>query len=247
MCRMATTLKDPAGSKMSTKPPPSITDDDLDCIVRFQEDQNRLLSILVQKITAASHQSSTPSSIPIGAVSRLAQSMSQSISVQSWLLSLLAQNTSSSPAPPNDSGSEKEQLMPEQGSKHQETSRRRTNQVLKDACFSCGEPGHYARDCKASTRKKGTPQTNQTPWNSCYNCGEIGHYARDCEAPAQGKDTGGNKDQQYPLVQSRKHYLPGLQALVHDEHNINIKEWDITCTEVYPRGYERPKPLAAAE
>ena len=143
MYRMATTPEDPVDSKMSTEPPFSVTDDNIDCIVRFQEDHNRLLDLLVQQITATRHQDSTPSFISSGAVNRLAQSMSQSISVQSWLLSLLAQHASSSPAPPSSSGSTKEQLLPEQSSKRQDTLQQQTNQAINMGCFNCGELGHY--------------------------------------------------------------------------------------------------------
>jgi cellular nucleic acid-binding protein len=41
-------------------------------------------------------------------------------------------------------------------------------------CYSCGETGHYARDCSKEEQK-------------CYNCDKSGHIAKDCPEEVEEK------------------------------------------------------------
>lgn len=42
-----------------------------------------------------------------------------------------------------------------------------------NACFKCGEHGHFARDCQSD---------DEGDDDTCYRCGRQGHWAEDCYA-----------------------------------------------------------------
>ena len=48
-------------------------------------------------------------------------------------------------------------------------------------CFTCGKPGHEAKDCRSGNKEK-------TPAKKCFTCGKSGHEAKDCRSgtPATG-------------------------------------------------------------
>ena len=68
--------------------------------------------------------------------------------------------------------------MPYTGGKQKQISRQ---------CYTCGETGHLAKDCRTSTTE------SERIRSRCYNCGGTGHYSRDCKSPkseSRGRFTG---------------------------------------------------------
>ncbi|XP_075253876.1 uncharacterized protein LOC142346045 [Convolutriloba macropyga] len=45
------------------------------------------------------------------------------------------------------------------------------------ACYSCGQPGHIARDCRSAGSSRDGGRRND---GRCFSCGGTGHIARDC-------------------------------------------------------------------
>ena len=64
----------------------------------------------------------------------------------------------------------------------------------KGKCFTCGKPGHMAKDCRSGGvgKGKGSGGAASRGKGNCHNCGKPGHYAAECRGPgskAEGKGT----------------------------------------------------------
>jgi len=61
------------------------------------------------------------------------------------------------------------------------------------ACFNCGDPSHYARDCPSGQQGGyqggGGYGGNRAASGNCFNCQQPGHIARNC--PQSGGGGGG--------------------------------------------------------
>ena len=95
-------------------------------------------------------------------------------------------------------------------------------QINDKKCFKCNRPGHFSRECRATTSQRGTGARPQgTPGRSkltCYYCKKTGHKQDDCfkKKRDQGQKTGQNK-------------RPGVrktQDEEDDEEEDDLEEWE---------------------
>merc|ERR1711894_105287 len=48
------------------------------------------------------------------------------------------------------------------------------------ACYTCGERGHVARDCRSDNVSSSSRDRGRRNDGRCFNCDKVGHKARDC-------------------------------------------------------------------
>ena len=72
---------------------------------------------------------------------------------------------------------EKQQALENRLKRTDNSTRTPIRPSSRGSCYTCGVPGHFARDC---TRQRSPAQ--RRPIN-CFKCGKPGHVARDCRSP----------------------------------------------------------------
>ena len=72
---------------------------------------------------------------------------------------------------------EKQQALENRLQQTEQSARSSNRSSKHQSCYSCGSPGHFARNC---TRQRSSTQRRTV---TCFNCGKPGHIMRDCRAP----------------------------------------------------------------
>ncbi len=75
--------------------------------------------------------------------------------------------------------------------------------TASNACFKCGETGHYANRCRTKIIESSSESESN---DSCFRCGRAGHYANRCYAKKDidGNDIESSSESEIISIQSSK-------------------------------------------